>query len=536
MWGTAGAAGLAAWGVPGWLRPTPAAAAEQTSSGALYPKGIRPSKLYVLAEGTLTYEERVLVATLQGQLARRSSNAGEAPGIYLDIPGIGYAVWLADLADRYGVELVPSDGVWSLVDRFRQPGSYGRPINTYVLYRRGESSVNVATSLAGITGALAVEETLEPLARQHGLRRVADVRGKDDSWLKREYWPRLRHDLVVEQKPDFANQLRDYATMAGALMFFDGNTDFRRQVVHDLDPDSAVVGWGDASHGEHTFVSVSSQEGSRTIPADHARNLAPLSGITLDRISQRASARPPAVEPDVHYVAFLNTDGDNIQWLLGDFQSSTRWFANPNRGAFDLGWGISPSLVDLAPSVMRWYYDHASAGTHQERYVVGPSGGGYLYPSMYPRGELRLHARRLAGSMARADLGVAQIIDFDSFDDTALWSAYLDQEQIEGLIYLEYSRYDSHKGRIVWANDKPVISARTMLWSGLSGADETSVTAELNNAVRDPSSAAGYSVVMWHAWSKTVDNVKAVVDNLAPHVRVVTPDALVKLVARNVRR
>ena len=395
--------------------------------------------------------------------------------------------------------------------------------------------MNVATTVAGLTGAVAVDETLEPAAKAHGLRLVADVRGKDDKWVKQKYWPQLSHSFAVEQKPDFANQLRDYATMAGALVFYDGNSAFRRQVVRDLDTDAATMGWGDASQGEDSFVSMSSQAGVKTIAADHARNLAPLSGITLDRISQRATARVPDPEPGTHHVAFLVTDGDNIQWMLGDFQSSTNWFANPHRGTLDLGWGISPSLVDVAPSVMRWYYDNASTGAHHDRFVVGPSGGGYLYPSMFPRAALDLHTERLATAMGRADLGVVQILDFDAFDDTALWSTYLKRREIDGLIYLEYSRYDTHKGRIVWARDKPVISARTMLWDGLAGADEASVTAELNAAGRDPSTAAGYSIVLWHAWSKTVDNVKTVVDGLARHVKVVTPDALVTLVTRNVR-
>lgn len=545
-WGAAGAAALGtgvAQAGPAAAGPTAGGAwalpaGANQSSETLYPKGVRPTKLYVIPEGSLNAEQRVLAATLQGQLARRSRGATdqEVPGIYLDVPGVGYPVWLADLVDRYDIELVPVDDLWSLVDRFTNQETSGGAIDRYVLYQRGGPSVNVATSVAGLTGAVAVEQTLEPLATEHGLRRIADVRGKDDHWVKETYWSRLRHDLVVEQKPTFANQLRDYATMAGALMFYDGNSDFRRSVVGDLAPDSATIGWGDASQGEDAFVSVSSRAGVRTIPADHARNLAPLSGIRHSRLTQRASQEAPEVEPDTHHASFLITDGDNIQWMLGDFQSSTNWFASPQRGSVDLGWGISPSLIDVAPSVMRWYYDHASVDDHRDRFVAGPSGGGYLYPSMYPRAELDLHTARLATSMRRADLHVTQVIDFDSFGDTALWSRYLKRDQIDGLIYLEYSRYDSHKGEVVWADDKPVISARTMLWDGLDGADEASVTAELNAAERDPSSTAGYSVVMWHAWSKTVDSVKAVVDNLAPHVKVVPPDTLVRMVAAHASR
>ncbi|HEY0692251.1 MAG TPA: hypothetical protein VGD71_24815 [Kribbella sp.] len=36
-------------------------------------------------------------------------------------------------------------------------------------------------------------------------------------------------------------------------------------------------------------------------------------------------------------------------------------------------------------------------------------------------------------------------------------------------------------------------------------------------------------------WRKSVDNVMTVVDNLAPHVRVIPPDALVRLLAENPR-
>jgi GxGYxYP putative glycoside hydrolase C-terminal domain/GxGYxY sequence motif in domain of unknown function N-terminal len=529
-----GAAGAAAWGTSHTARP---AVAAPDRARPAFPKGVRPTRLYVVDEGALTYEERVMTATLQGQVARLRPGRGGASGIYLNVPGVGYGVWLDDLATRYGVDLEAVTDVWALVDRYRARAAHADPIDTYVLYRRGEGdpSVNVATTVAGLTGALAVEETLEPTAKAHGLRLVADVRGRDDRWVKRRYWPKLSHALAVEQKPDFANQMRDYATMAGALLFYDGNSAFRRQVVRDLEPDAATMGWGDASQGENSFVAPSSEAGVRTIAADHARNLAPLSGISLDRVSQRAHGKVPAAEPGTHHVAFLITDGDNIQWMLGDFQSSERWYASPHRGTLDLGWAVSPSLVDVAPSVLRWYYDNAAAGGHQDRFVVGPSGGGYLYPSMYPRTELDLHTSRLATAMDRSDLGVVQIIDFESFDDTALWSTYLKRPEIDGLIYLEYSRYDTHKGRIVWARDKPVVSARTMLWDGLPGADEASVTTELNAAGRDPSTADGYSIVMWHAWSKSVENVKAVVDNLAPHVKVVTPDVLVRLVARNVR-
>ena len=87
---------------------------------------------------------------------------------------------------------------------------------------------------------------------------------------------------------------------------------------------------------------------------------------------------------------------------------------------------------------------------------------------------------------------------------------------------------------ILLCRGKPILSARKMLWSGLSGADESSVTSALNSAARDPYSAAGYSLVMVHVWSKTLSNVLTVVNGLASDVRVVTPDTLVKLMKTNI--
>ena len=481
-----------------------------------YPKGQRPRLLNVLTEDSLSPAERTLATTLQGLMARRG---GES--LYLNIPSLGYQFWLDDLVSRYGVRTRTGD-LWKTVSRSGVDG--------YVLFRTGTPSVNVATTLAGLTDAVAIEESLEATAVQAGLRKVLDVRDKDDRWVFDNYWPRLRHDVAVEQRGDWPDRLRDYVTMAGTLAFFDGNSDFRASVVDALDDDATVIGWGDASNGEDAFIGVNSTAGVKALPADHARNLSVLSGIREDRLSQRGGGggRAPEPDPNAHYVTFLITDGDNIQWMLGDFPTDKRWFGSPRRGEIDLGWGISPSLIDLAPSVMRWYYDQS----RKDSWVVGPSGGGYIYPSRYPAAALEKHTASLARSMGRADLSVAQIIDFNSFENIALWSSYLKRPEIDGLIYLEYSRYDGLKGKVVWSEGKPVISARTMLWDGLDGAAEASVTAELNAATRNPHSTAGYSVVVWHAWSKSVDNVLAVVDGLAPHVKVVPPDTLVKMVGK----
>ena len=64
------------------------------------------------------------------------------------------------------------------------------------------------------------------------------------------------------------------------------------------------------------------------------------------------------------------TDGDNVQWLLGPFASSTSWFGSPDRGKVNLGWTVSPAMAEIAPNVLQYFYDHAKPGVDNVRNVL----------------------------------------------------------------------------------------------------------------------------------------------------------------------
>jgi len=493
----------------------------QTAEEASYPKGTNLTSVIVIRVSDLGGEaQQTLIATLQGLVARSS---GEQ--IYVEGSG-GYEFWEEVLRDRYGIPLRRETDPWALLDRFRGL------LSGYILYDRTHpDSLNAATALSGPLNAVAVDRSIESQVRAHGLtRRAADVSNCDELWVWTRYPGRFNPRIAVEQKESFSLQLRDYAAMADAFTFFDGNSSFRRAALADLDPDARVFGWGDASSGEDRFVTVSSRLGVSTLAADWALNLSTLSSVRDSSIFQKTYA-PPPMESEAHYVAFLATDGDNVQWNLGGLPA---YFENSARGEFDMGWTISPSLAEVAPAALRWYYDRAACGTHRDFFVAGPSGDGYFYPSRYPREDLLRHVRRLDALMAKADLNLVQILDFDAFARTDLWDCYTAQPHIDGLLYMDYSRYDAARGATLFSNGKPVVAARAMLWGGLPGADEASLVQLLNTAPRDPSDPSAYTLAAVHVWSKTLQDVKKVVDALDPRVRVVTPDTLVKLLRINV--
>jgi len=493
------------------------------AENAFFPKGTNLSSLVVISEGNLaTSAQKVLIATLQGIVARQSSEQ-----IYIDAGG-GYSGWYRQLNTTYAVAYTIATNPWAILTQFKGF------ISGYVLYNKAanSNSVNAATSLCGFLNAVAVDASIEASVRSYGVtNRLADVRAANDAWVWTNYFPNLNHDVVMEQKTDFDDDLRDYAAMCGAFMFFDGNSPFRSQVISQMNPDAACLGWGDASQGESVFVGNSSDRGVFTIAADYALNLSTLSGVRDTSVFQRTYSSPVA-ETNVHYVTFVMSDGDNAQWNLGGEPSL---YNNPVRGKLNMGWSLSPSLADLAPSVLRWHYDYASSGPNRDFFVAGPSGVGYMYPSRYPASDLDLHVQKLNDFMGRADMNIGQIIDFSSFSRLDLWNKYLAQPNIDALLYLEYVQYDADAGTVEFStNGKPVIACRDLLNSGQE--DESTLAANINGYPRDPSSSAGYTFVCVNVWSKSQANVYQVVTNLASDVRVVTPDVFVQLIRSNIGR
>jgi hypothetical protein len=185
-------------------------------------------------------------------------------------------------------------------------------------------------------------------------------------------------------------------------------------------------------------------------------------------------------------------------------------------------------LVDLAPSALRWYYENASSGEAKDQFIAGPSGGGYVYPSRMLSDDLDRFVGTLNASMGKGDLGVAEILDDqNSFDRSDLWSKYLRQPNIDALFY---SGPDA-RGQIAWVNNKPVIGQRDTLWAGV--ADESTLIREINSRPASPTTADGYTLVLVHCWTKSLSDIRTVVDSLAPNVAVVTPQEFVSLIEQN---
>ena len=489
-------------------------------------------KLYVISQDKISTSERTMIATLQWLIADKSSSQ-----IYtLSSSEPDYEIWLKDLKDNYGIVYEFIDDPFELITLFKDY------IGGYVIYNNKSStdpSINNACTLASLKNSIAIDETLESKIKSYGIRNlVGDCRNTDKFWAYNNLWKSgLNHSTVIQLSPDKDTSLRDYGIMTKSLVFYEDDihdTSLRDKVFGSMDKDSIALGWGP---DEHENITIASKHGVSVIAADWSYNLTVLSSFPSLPITQK-SHHPPTYEEDVHYVTFIMSDGDNQQWNLGSNYGSPKWFGSPYRGNFNLGWSMSPSLYYLAPTVLNMYYKSASTGDTNDYFIVSPSGNGYMYPSRFDKDSLLLNVERLNDYMKKVDEKYVAILDDDSLNNISLWDNYTSKPNIHGLFYLNYSKNNSYNGEIVWSNNKPIVSCRDLLWSGLESEDE--LVKNINNRVSSGetniNNPNAYTFVYVHVWSKDMRSVEKVVNVLKknPKVRIVTPDAFMILIKRNI--
>lgn len=489
---------------------------------------ILPTNLYVISQNSMTHNECTMIATLQGLISTKTSTQ-----IYtLNSSQPDYKIWLYDLKSKYNIRYEIVDSPWKLINIFK---NY---IDGYILYNtssnKPNASINNACSLASLKNSIVIDESIENKVKELGINKTYDCRNTDKAWAFNNLWNKgLNHSTVIQLSPDKDTSLRDYAIMTKSLVFYEdtiNDTSLRDKIFSYMDMNGTVLGWGP---DEFINVSTASKYGVSVVAADWAYNLSVLSAFPLKKLSQPKSTVPN--EKSAHYVTFIMSDGDNVQWCLGNNFSSTKWFGSSYKENFNLGWSLSPALYYLSPTVFDMYYKADDKSKNKDYFVVSPSGNGYMYPSKFKKENLEPYVETLNSYMKMVDQKYVTIIDDGAFYNRPLWKRFLSKSNIDGLFYLDYHRHDAYDGKIIWVNEKPIVSCRDLLWSNLE--DEENLIATINNRVNlgqvDIHSANSYTFVYVHVWSKDISNVNSVINKLDPKVKVVTPDVFMRLIKQN---
>jgi hypothetical protein len=458
----------------------------------------------------------MLAQTLQGIVNR------ETPRIWLR-SGSMYGI-VEEQLRREGVRLREAASAWELVRQFRGQ------VRGAVLYRLNTPSVNAATSLCGVLDAVAVAESQRERAEAEGLTVLVDAREMGEREAFTRYRDRFARGVLVEQSPEKAGHLRDFAVARRAFTFFATDAAFRTEAARALGPQAICYGWGD---DEHRWVSGLSRANATGAPADWCLNLSALSKLPAGTL--RRPRRPALLAADSgRYVAFVLSDGDNLQWLCGDFVGNRRYWASPRRGEFPMTWEVSPLLAEVAPRVLQYLY---ATATPTDAFVAGPGAPGYTFPHLQP--DRVALARQAAPFFRDADIGIASVLNTNegALRETA---PLLALPEVEGVIYKAYSPYHRHRGELFWQGRKPCASYRFLLWDGIMSPEALArEVARMPSAPRaDPNS---FALVNVHAWSYgsiggPLEAVRRAISLLPPGTQVVTADQMLGMLRANFGR
>jgi len=476
-------------------------------------------------------EQGILLETLSGLVARRAQETGRGEFIWTGLTANpSYDEWFRRMVERTGARVDPKIySVWELLKRYQEAGV----VKGYLLYRYDRTarewhgstvpaildpSANVATSLAGLWEAVAVEETLEETVRGLGLPQLADVRGWDEARAFREFGDRCSRDLLALNDPkNFLT--RSLAVAARAFVVAHPGPTYEAALAR-LRPGSPVLGWGIGD--EAALTGPSSRWGAFQTATNWCANLPPLSAPSdhpLDPLP-KSGARLRDLDWDEasRFVSFVLSDGDNVQWLMLNFclgPQAQQYWGCPDRGKMPFGWTIPlMDLAQLCPYTLDYLRETA---TERDDFVL--LSGGYYYPDWFganrPGEEvLAAHAARMGKYMAAGGVRVlmVNVQDWDSPEALRAYRCYARHiPALRGILAVQYFPYTGGGGAVQWVSDGrgqeiPVVSARFALWSH-SGRPREGGPRRVAQSIREWAAAPAarpedrFSWVVDHCWS-----------------------------------
>lgn len=435
--------------------------------------------LHVLEVPAATNEStRLTLLSIQG-LANR--NRAE---LYLDFNNeTGNASsMLSFLATRYGVvtDLVSLDWVYQ---------HYLPSLDGLVVFDPAHpESVNIVTMMAGIRdAAIAGPDTAAYLHAAYGLPVLfdyassnwasLDAAGAYDRALT-ELYPSCDANLLAILPPDRLS-LRDYLIATRTFVFYQpqgvlaspGELASTRRILAAAPRGIPILGWFNSPTltEENAFIQLASRYGKSVVGSQDVPDLSVLTAYGRNEVrAQPAPAATPPLENKT-YIVVAVPDGDNLDFV--DHRMRSLW-AEPERGTFPIAWSLSPVLADLAPPYLDYFYGSA---TPDDRFVMGPSGAGYVYPDNFGPGDLAPYLETTARYANLTGMDIPWLLNAFVASEipyrSATLSAYVSALHPRGLV-LDYD--DQAKTRETWmqaggSTAAPVIRS-TQVWTTMDNA------------------------------------------------------------------
>lgn len=290
------------------------------------------------------------------------------------------------------------------------------------------------------------------------------------------------------------------------------------EVLSWLAPNSPVYGW-EQGVGEDQFVDKVSQSGNIMIPSDWSYNTSLTSILYKERQAGMAKVLNPQFidfeEEGKKYVSYYLSDGDNVQWMMGEFDKS-EYYTHPEANEMKMAFGLPvDNLSMMAPAMMQSLFDRQGPKTS----LVQTFGGGYTYADNLGETANRTESlaylsEATASHMRQHRVKVLALIAKDVRSEQALeaYQAYVDaNDQLEGIIVTQYTPYAAGEGEIMWVTnskgyDIPVVTIKYSLWNfGDHNNEREGTPTYIANKLNSESTDNPFSLISVHAWSRFAD-------------------------------
>ena len=511
-------------------------------------------------------DTQLAITTMTGIINRQK------PQVYL-LSSADAAFWLQQVFSQIPQDVSPAIGNAALDAMLNK---YASSIKGMIIYDPNSmDSVNIATMLAGQRDGIVVSPALASTLQKppHQLPVIADLgiyqwknRIQAYTWAERNLLKTSSTTLIAGLDPKISGALRSFLVATRTFIYwldaskwipdiFNGwisEKGLMQRIFSEFPTGLIHLGW---FIDEPNGVNLTSQASMPVLASDFFENLevwtsvqnaqasnvgtglassvssglgqadasVTASSSALGSITSAVAEPAPtsasyvqnvAVSTPKAYVSFTISDGDNLQY---DQHRMAALWKDSVRGSIPIGWTISPSLVQTAPSLGAYYISTASPN---DELLAGPSGAGYMYPSDWPQAQLPAFLKTTGELMQAMKLSIIQVLDSGSsqaFVNPGLQTTYVDvlaPYGVKGILSGSGQTQSSWKK----ISGVPVLQ-------NLGLADSVSKTVSL---VKNAS--AQYLNVYVMAWTMTPSDLQQVVQQLGNQYEIVKPSTLLGMI------
>ncbi|MBQ5944654.1 MAG: hypothetical protein IJL61_08090 [Bacteroidales bacterium] len=483
--------------------------------------------------------ERILAASISGLGARAVEEGRSDTGFWIPCGHDNLAVYkavLKSLADN-GCKKIGGVGARELaLARKMDIGGHevdlGNVCDGYILtdMEKNPESAAVATTASHVFRGLIVDRRDKAAFDKAGYRMLYDASEKTASDAYEEFMDKCTTKGFTVM-PAYTYEGKDYAIQTGQFFMnmyhqpgrpeTGDHWDIFEKCCSRMEPNSSVYGWEWSSlHDERAINGATSKYGLNTAVNDWSYNY-PLT--TAAYWKRQKSDLATVLDPKTidyskkkKFVSFFMTDGDNTQWMMAGFVGD--YLLHPDASSTKSAFGINTTLT---PQISPEAYATILSSQPEGCTFVEVQGGGVIYSDSFAEGTgnrpeaLKERARQTAAWMRQHRVKVLGLMAKDdccSAESQECYKTMIEaNDQLVGLIALQYTPYAGGKGEIFWFRntagyDIPVVTVKLSVWNTNPPYENVEGSpAFVARRLGEESKNPDFNLVAVHVWSRFTD-------------------------------